>query len=199
MSRKGKKPNPRRQWRNNYELKDKRQNKIYTITFFMGVLLCLSGIMLFQLTIITTSIPLLMALVSGLIATKVDWNRYGKTYYGEGLSKMLCCFLMNFVWWGSLICFLFLAINFYGSTSEKKQENLSIIKWSSKKGRKGRIGERSPIFTIKYKDLEKEFVFGHEYYVDREAYKTITLTTQKGLFGYTTIRDKELLFTENNQ
>lgn len=201
MSRKGKKPNKKKQWNSNDRVKDKRQNIIYTGTFFMGIALGFSAIILYKLTIIPAYIPLLMTLITGLITSVIDWKRYGKTYdyYGEGLSKMLGCYFMNLCWWGSLVAFLFLAINFYGGTKEHKVEELSITKWSSQKGGKGRREKRLPVFTINYQGLKKAFVFGHAYYANRATYKVIALTTQQGLLGYTIIKDKELLLTKTTK
>jgi len=112
---------------------------------------------------------------------------------------MFGCYFINLLGWGNLICFLFLAINFYGSANEKNVEKVAITEWSSQRGGKGRRNKRLPVFTINYKDLKKEFVFTHQYYANRAAYKTIVLTTQKGFLGYTTIKDKELLFAVNTE
>ena len=92
----------------------------------------------------------------------------------------------------SLPQIILLASNYYLSDSSTKFDEYEIIERRSKSGRKYHRSERKPVFTISINGKEKEFEYSHEYYQDMDAYKSISLETAKGLWGFTIIKSRTI-------
>ena len=52
--------------------------------------------------------------------------------------------------------------------------------------------ERKPIFLIKFNNKEKKIKYSHSYFYEMNNFKSITLETQNGFFGFKIIKSKIL-------
>ena len=193
MSRKGKKPNPRRQWHKTKGIKSKWLDAYYSFIFLLGIALLVWEIDIYRITIIPVGIPIMIMVAVGFFSLPFEWKRYGKAYDGSGFSKLFYSYMICLFGWGGIVCAIFMLTNYYHAAGIVQQEKFQIISRSSMSGGKGHRNEPKPLFRINYHGQEKELVFGHQFYEAMEDYKSVELTTQKGYLGYPIIKDKALL------
>ena len=192
MSRKGKKPNPRRQWNKDNGIKNKWLNAYYSLIVIIGLALLVWEIFVYRMTIIPIGILIMLMITVSFLALLLEWQRYDKTY-DAGSFSIFYCYLTCLFSWGGIACSIFMLTNYYYPEDITKQEKFQIVARSSMSGGKGHRSERQPLFSIDYHGQKKEIVFGHQYYPTMDDYNFIELTTKKGFWGFTIIKDKELL------
>ncbi|KAA3621696.1 MAG: hypothetical protein DWQ02_27235 [Bacteroidetes bacterium] len=155
----------------------------------IGGALIIWEISIYRKTIIDVRIPILIIIITGVIANFID-RPYFSTYetkWGNGFAL-----LQNFVSWGFIVCTLFMACNKFFAKPESTIKEYRIEKISDMPGPKGMRSHKSPLVRIDYKGKPKELVFSHKYLGRIEDYQTVTLETKKGFFGFDIIEKQEL-------
>ncbi|MCL7754375.1 hypothetical protein [Polaribacter sp. Z022] len=148
--------------------------------------------MLFTKTSIDFTIILGVILVSGLIGFFYDYKRYVFTYKLEGYLSYILSFLQNALFLGGLIGLLFLSINFFLPDHTKTKKEYKIIDRYSVRGRKYHRSERKPVFIIEFNKKEKNIQYSHSYLKEMDSFKSITIESQIGFFGFEIIKNKTL-------
>ena len=99
---------------------------------------------------------------------------------------------MEFIFLGSIVLSLLLSINYYSADSETMTKEYEIIEKHTVKGPKYHRDERRPVFTILFEGKKLELKYDHKYLNKMDSYRTITLGTSEGFFGYKIIVNRTL-------
>ncbi|UAB82290.1 hypothetical protein INR76_05890 [Marixanthomonas sp. SCSIO 43207] len=145
-----------------------------------------------QLFLFNWLIPTLIIIVFGIIAYRIDFRNFKKTYFHYKTIKLYA--LINyFIGFGFIACSVFMFMNYHFADRKSKKESYKIVERTFiSGGTKYRSGEKQPVFTINHKGIKKELVFNHQYFEKMNQYKTVELETRNGLFGFDILENKKL-------
>jgi hypothetical protein len=170
----------------------KKNKRIYKFLFFAGFIFLFLQYILFERTSIDFIFLVSLIGVFGIIGAYFDCNRYSFTYKVDGYLSYFLSFCNSAIILGGFLGFLFLAINFYFAESLTNKMDYKIIERHSVSGRKYNRSERKPVFTILFNNKEKEIKYNHSYFKAMNNFKTITIESAKGFFGFDVIVTKTL-------
>ena len=138
---------------------------------------------LYEHTMIDFRILLSTALLSALVGY-IIMNRHYKNLYNSGIFFAAMQSLLSF---GFISCYLFLAINFYGSHNELRNYEFEIQEKSSAPGRKRHRNERTPIVRFDYFGFEKKLTFKYNETEKVNSSSQVVLQIKNGRLGYDVI------------
>lgn len=153
----------------------------YGLIFIAGVILMVFGVGIYRLTIISNLIPISIILSVGTASYILSRKHYHKHNKGYGVFFGL---LQNICSWGFIVCYLFMATNYYMADNEPRNLKFKIKSKSSMSGPKRKRKEKKPLVTIDYFGFEKELVFKYEDTKSVESAEEVSLTVNNGLFGF---------------
>ena len=153
----------------------------YFLTGIIGLLTLFMIINIYRLTIINIFIPLSLVLSVGLITFFFNRKRYKETY---SIKIDIFPFLQNTISWGGIICYLFLAINYYLANNNLKEYKFKIKNKSSMSGSNRNINQRQPLVRFDYYNLEKVLVFSYSNTERVNKADSVIIKVQKGFFGF---------------
>ena len=162
------------------------QKKIaYSVVFAIGIMAVIWEIELYRHTVINPIIPIAIIILTGGTITPLVMKDFERLFdYRSRFMLIVWSFVQSSVSWGFIACTFFMAVNFYGPTSEAKRQTFSIVERSSLAGRKYHRDERKPTFKIEYEGKLKELVFSNAIYPDMDTYRQIEVSVKKGFLGY---------------
>lgn len=161
----------------------------YTTTLFLGLILMYFVTIIQRKTIINFGILLIIALIVGLLTFTLNKAHYKMTY---NLKSNFFPLMQNFISWGFVTCYLFVATNYYLADKDKKEYRFQIKSKSSMAAdRKG--DARLPTATIDYFDFDKELVFNSEDYGLLIKSDSVKIQIKKGALGFDIICDYKLM------
>jgi hypothetical protein len=171
---------------------------LYPSIFILGLILMYFQTKIYRNTIIHWLVPFSIIIIVGIIAFFLDFKNYQKTYKDDYSQKSLLFYsLMHyFIGYGFIFCSVFMFINFYFAENKIQKEKIEILSNSSLPGDKYHRNERQPTFKINYKGKIKTLVFNHNFYDEKDLYKSVEFVNRKGYFGFDIIENK-ILKTEN--
>lgn len=185
MGRKSNRKKGRLELRNAIEKEQRRQKIILYLILFPGGVLFIWGIFLFDKTFIDTQTQVYITLIGATIGTLVLYLFWRRKNYGLLLTLFFGFFL------GGPIPFCLIATTNYYLRNEKKQNlQLSIIQTGNHSSRKSNC--RRPYAIVEFQNIKKEIPFDCEYETSISNFKSVTLTTSKGFWGYMVYTDKKL-------
>ncbi len=171
----------------------RKKNKIiYKVFFFVGMICLFFQYLLFTKTSIDLFVVLSIIIVSGFIGLYFDYKKYIFTHKVSGNLSYIFAYSQNVVFYGGLIGLSFLSLNFYLSKGEINNKKYNIIDRYSVQGRKYHRSERKPVFTIIFNNKEKDIKYSHSYFKEMNEFKSISIESQEGFFGFEVIKDKKL-------
>ena len=140
-----------------------------------------------------TWVPLLALLGAGfLISLLAAWLHW-KGFRAYGLATWMLRILVP-LWsaagWGSLLVSAFLISNFYMARGPVTRKEFAIISGTVRPGLSGQEEQVRPAFTVEYRGMTKELVFGPRFYKWKDEYRSVILTLQPGFWGVEVIRGK---------
>jgi len=147
---------------------------------------------LFYRTVISFAIIGSIFVLSGIIGSYVDHKRYFFTYKFDDWYGYVVTFFYYGLCIGMFVSTVFLGSNYYLSGESLKSNDYEIIDRHSVSGGKYHRDEKKPVFIVRIDGREKEFEYSHKYYADMESYKSISLNTAKGLWGFTVLKGRRL-------
>ncbi|WP_026777102.1 hypothetical protein [Polaribacter sp. Hel_I_88] len=173
--------------------KARKKNKLfYKIFFILGLFAFAIQVYFYRKTIIDIYYLLSIILLFGILVAFLDRKKYDYTFGLEGWLDYVFLFMQNLASWGGLLGLFFLSLNFYFPKSSISKNNFKIIDTFTMTGSKYRRSERKPVFVINYLNEKKELVYPHKYLNDINEFKTVTIETQIGLFGFDIISNRVL-------
>lgn len=170
----------------------KKNKRIYKFLFFTGFIFLFLQYMLFERTSIDFSFIAVLILIFGITGVYFDHERYAFTYKIDGYLNYFLSFCNSAIILGGFVGLLFLATNFYFVESLTSKKDYKIIERHSVSGRKYHRSERKPVFTILFNNKEKEIKYNHSYFKAMNDFKTVTIESAKGFFGFEVIVTKTL-------
>ncbi|MFN7118895.1 MAG: hypothetical protein ACK4TA_19005 [Saprospiraceae bacterium] len=156
-------------------------DKIFVnVLFFLGFMLLVLVINIYEETIIDWRILLVLWLFVGLLVAPLLNKLVSKFYKASGFSLPV---LYNLNIWGSLFIYLFMAINYYFPKSKERNITVKILEsgYNSGKG----------CYTYAHVIMEgrkKELVFPCSFEI--KNYASIDLIIAKGFWGFDIIKSK---------
>ncbi len=170
----------------------KKNKEIYKLKGLLGFVFVVGTIVIAYNTLINIGIVLLIILAGGLIGFFFDKGKYLSTYkllgwYGYVRSTLFHVFSV-----GSLASFLILFLNYYIPSGPTKSKEYKITGKHTTKGEKYHTAERRPVFVIVFEGEKREYTYSHEYLKDMNEYKTISVETQTGLFGFRVVKGETI-------
>lgn len=170
----------------------KKNDEIYKLIGLLGFVFIIGTVVLFNTTIIDLGIILLIIFVFGLLGFYFDKGRYLFTYKLSGKFGQLRSVFFYLFSIGSFASFLVLSLNYYIPSGHSEIKEYTITGRHSTTGRKYHRSEREPVFVIVFEGEKKEFHYPHRYLKDMNTYKTISVETEAGLFGFRYIKGNTL-------
>jgi hypothetical protein len=161
---------------------------IFNALFFIGALLTVWELEIYENTFIDYRIPTLLWIGPGLCLTPVLRKTLA---FHMNTSSLLLQLIYNVVTWGGIIVFTFMATNFYFTEQNTWQHTLKIKSNGSLAGGGG--GRcRIPYVVVDWMGNEKQIEFPCGTALAQAD--SIKVDLKKGLLGYEVIVDKELMF-----
>ena len=158
----------------------------------IGVILIVWEISIYRKTIIDIYVLILLIVTVGTITFRIDYKNYLKTYEMSKTTGYVLAWLQNILSWGFIACTIFMASNFYFTENDVRISKYEIIEKASMTGSKGNRNKRKPLIRINYNGSSKELIFSHKFYNQMDSYKSVTLETTTGLFGFEVILNQTL-------
>lgn len=171
---------------NSFELL-KSSGLFWQVLFFLGLVSQVMAISYFRKTVIDTKVSVGLYLIIG-IAGLIIFNKRLKTHYNSLFYRII----FSVVSFGGTFVALFLFLNYNIASKEVESEKYEIIEKSSIAGSKYNRSERKPTVYIIMNDIKKEIVYPYSKTLEVEQSKYLIINKSKGLFGFDTIRSKEL-------
>jgi hypothetical protein len=160
----------------------------YMVSILIGLIFTYLAVAIFRNTFIHLGFLLIIILIVGLLAFILNKKHYKKTY---NLKSNFFPLIQNFMSWGLISCYLFLATNFYFANKTITDHTFNIISKSSLPAYRS-IETRLPTVRFKYNDYDKELVlYSSDSGIVGKAEK-VTVQIRKGALGFDII-DKYLL------
>lgn len=185
MGRKSIRKKGRLELRDEIKKGQRRQNLISYLILFSGSALFIWGISLFNKTFIETQTQVYITLFGATIGTLVLYFLGRRKSY-----DLLVTLFLGFYLGGSIPFCLMATTNYYLRNNEKQILQLNIIQTGNHSRRKSKC--RRPYAIVEFQNIKKEIKFPCEYETSISNYKSVTLTTSKGVWGYEVFTDKKL-------
>ena len=99
-------------------------------------------------------------------------------------------FYLAYFWADQFPFCLMATTNYYLRNGEKQISKLNVIKTVNHSRRKSKC--RRPYAIVEFQNIKKEIPFPCEYETSISNYKSVTLTSSKGFWGYEVFTDKKL-------
>lgn len=163
------------------EKKEKLWKVFYTLMFFLGLILIVFEISIYRKTIIDTYFPISIILVIGLFAFYFNKQHYKKTYSLKGNFYPI---MQNFISWGFISCYIFMAINYYLAENVTTNYRFKIKEKSSMPDSKNHRSEREPLVRFDYFNFEKELVFHFSDTEKVNSADSVKVFVRKGGLGF---------------
>jgi len=157
-------------------------NEFYMFMWLMGSILLVLSFQIYNKTFIHIYIPILILFTTGFLTHLLSKKRYNTTYLGNIFSLSQHIFS-----WGSIACYLFMAINFYYNDGKLITHNLGIKEKNSISGGKGQASKRKPIIRINYQGFSKKLVFRYEETYLVKIADSVKINLNKGVLGFEVI------------
>ena len=173
--------------------KNKKLDNLISILFFLGLILLIWEIYIFRATVIDWKIPTFIYLIPPIFLTPLFFNKLNEidpSIYIHSKYKAvhyLLHYFLHFVIVGGILCFIFMATNFYFADNQTTDKRFEIIE-------KGQFNSRSRDnwVRIDYEGQEKELVFPNSYEKEVDNAKFVSFEVQKGFLGFDIIKNKKL-------
>ena len=172
---------------------EKFWKSFYFLTGIIGLLTTFMSISIYRVTIINIFILIFLVLSVGLITFFVNGRRYKITYL---INSNIFPFLQNTMSWGLMICYIFLALNYYLPNNNHKEYKFIIKKKSSMPGSNKNINQRQPLVCFDYFNFEKELVFTYSNTDKVNKADSVIIKVQKGLFGFDILESYDVNSTD---
>src|ERR1700709_763363 len=129
----------------------KAYKTFYFITFFVGLILMIFEVRLYQKTIIPAKDVLILIFFVSIIFFFIIKKKYKNTYQTKNSFYAFAQATASF---GFIACYIFMALNFYLADSKIEVKSFSILS-------KHTIGSKypQPAIEINYEGIEKQLVF----------------------------------------
>jgi hypothetical protein len=165
--------------------KNKRRKTFYLTTLIAGFLLIMLEVGIYRKTMIPLRPIIVVISLTSIFTFLLIKNDYRDIYQKK---SFFFPFFQSAVSFGFIACYIFVASNFYfTSSSDPLLRSFPILT-------KHTIGTRSPqpAIEINYEGIEKQLVFYTEEQNAVDTAKYVLLTIKKGLFGYDIFSDVQL-------
>lgn len=158
---------------------------VLTFLFLIGIFLIILEIDIYRSTLIVWTIPTAIWIASGILITPFTLALLKKHFDDSGIILKI---LFNVGAFGSIILYLFMALNFYFPFNREYIYRIKIINTGNLA--KGRNGCGNPYADVKVKGVDKQLIFpcGSEV----RNYSEVILTVKTGLLGFDIITKKIL-------
>ena len=152
----------------------KKNKTIYLLLMLFGIACFLSSLFLYGSTIVTPLVYIPIILFGGVLGVRFDKIRYAFTYKLEGFAASLGTFGQHAFFLGGFFCLVFFGSNYYlsSSSAELNEYPIKDRKIHISRGSKN-SGGKSPVFTIRIDDRDKELTFDKKYLKDFDAFTSI--------------------------
>ncbi len=179
-------------------MKKKHRKFLYAASLLIGLVSIVWEIKIFRNTFINVYLLLgIIVLVAG-IAFFLDHKNYGKAYKYAGWRLYIYAGLQYIMSYGFLACSFFMILNYSFAADTVSYERHQIVDRSSISGGKYNRSQRQPTFDIMLNGKEKQLVFPHAFYPNREQYTHVEMEVRKGLFGFDILQNKKLIIQPDN-
>jgi hypothetical protein len=174
-------------------IRNKKADAFIVFLFISGISLLVWEIEIYRATIIDWKIPTLICLIPPLLLVPLFFNKLNEidpTIYSYSNYKVVHYFLhyiLHLGIGGAILCFLFMATNFYLADNQITDKKFEIIE-------KGQFNSKRKEnwIRIDYEGKEKELVFPKSYKKAVENAKFVSFEIQKGFLGFEIIKNKTL-------
>lgn len=156
---------------------------LLTFVFITGGYSLLLGINIYRNTLIIWTIPTIIWILSGVLITPLNLTLLRKYFRNSGITFHI---FFNIVSFGSIISYLFMALNFYFPFNQENVYQVTI----TKTGKLPRLhrGCGKPYANVEVKGIDKKLVFPCGFEIAN--YSNIILTVKTGLLGFDVITKK---------
>ena len=170
----------------------KQKKGLLSFIFIVSILLLIWEIRLYRLSFIPLTLLLSIWIGVGLIATFFGFKNYQRVFPNYNRFYLFFGACLTYVLtYGSIVCSAIVLSNYYFPDSISRTEVFEILEKSSLTGSKGNRSRRKLSLTIDYHGFQKELIFPHKNYFEKEVYKEVELTIQRGLLGFDIIIDRD--------
>ncbi|RKD87765.1 hypothetical protein [Mangrovibacterium diazotrophicum] len=161
---------------------NKKLEALFSILFFLGLILLYWEILIYRRTIIEIKIPLLIWLTPGILLTPLLYDKFNKI---DGMrAHWLLHYVAHTCMTGAFLLFGFMASNYYFADNQTVDKRFEIVRKGSLPGPKGHRSKREPYVEIVYKGFEKQLVFKYSDTKKIDAAQYVNLTVKKGVWGF---------------
>jgi hypothetical protein len=151
--------------------------------FLIGGFALFLEMKIYRNTLIVWTIPTAICIFSGILTTPFTFTILKKHFRD---SEIIFLTLFNIVAFGSILSYVFMALNFYFPIN---QENVYLVKIiNTGKLAKWRRGCRKPYADVSVKGKDKRLIFPCGFEV--ENYSDVILTVKSGRLGFDIITKK---------
>lgn len=162
----------------------------YFLIALIGIVLILFEIHIYRNTIIKAIIPFSIIFVVGLIVFIFDRKNYNKTYSISGSFFPLA---QNMISWGFIVCYLFMAINYYLSDTNITVYHFAVKERSSLPGSRGNRSHTKPVVIVDYLGFDKELVFTYPDTKRVAEADSAIIKIRKGFFGFDVLDEYDVI------
>ncbi len=166
--------------------------KIYALCFLLGGWLTYLEMGLYENTLIPLYIPLLMWVGCGLLATPFLYKFVNEKVITDKHSLfviVLAQVVANMCFFGGIVTYVFMFINFTFCKPQTVTKNSSIIGYTfNRRTSSSYLGRRGGYAEIMVDGMDKQILFTSETII--EKCKSVQLTMSKGKLGFYVIKDK---------
>lgn len=166
--------------------------KLLFILFWVGILLLMLSINLYDAVFMPFYMVWLLLLVPAMVMTFFMY-KHAESQKVQGVVKALLLLFANFMAFGGIALYAVLAINYYGRKPATTRVNLSVIEYSYTSSRSDGPGEGLPNAYVKYKDQFKRIDLHGYRLADTALYRTVQLELEQGVLGFDIIKGTKLV------
>ncbi|TCI84527.1 hypothetical protein [Tenacibaculum sp. M341] len=156
---------------------------IYTASFFIGLVMMLWGILIYESTFIDKKLLIILCLIPSLIVFVLIRDHYNNTY---SVVSSFYAFAASIVSAGFLIISLFLICNFYFASDKSITKTYIVSEIGKLSG-----SSKSKYIYINHKDLSKQLILKKNTSIKKG--NKIKIEISKGLLGLDVIRNKKII------
>ncbi|SMB92937.1 hypothetical protein SAMN00120144_3324 [Hymenobacter roseosalivarius DSM 11622] len=167
----------------NHKRNKTQRSVIHFILYALSILglgLTVLEIKIYQQTLISATIPILIYIFTTLTATLFTRQLLKKHFDTGSIFLQLCYNLMT---WGGIAVYIFMSLNYYLASDNSLLIRTEVLKNGNLA--KGRYGCGEPYVEVYINGVNKQIMFPCGF--NTKGYTSAKLTIKKGLFGFNII------------